>query len=388
MALPFGGQEVRFLVPPQTDVLGVKGEKALVDSGEEVIKALQRPIAAPPLREIVREKGEPASLRVAIVVSDITRPLPYREVLPPLLRCLHDEGVRKEAITLVVATGMHRQSTPQEKVLMFGEEVVRSYRIEDHDCRDRSRLRYGGRTSRGTEVWANATFYEADLRILTGLVEPHFMAGFSGGRKSVCPGLVDEKTLERFHGPDFLVDPKADNLILEGNPCHEEALEVAQMVGVDFILNVTVNRAFRITGVYAGDMVEAHLEACRRISKGVSIPLSEPYDLVITHGGYVGMNHYQTAKAACSALGALREGGWLVVVADHRDPDPIGSPEYRTLLHLLKLQGPEAYGEILRHPLWRFTRDQWEPQMWARVLKKAGELIYCAPGISPRDGRP
>ena len=389
-AVPFGEGELRVRVPPQTEVLRMAEEVPLADPERAIREALEHPIGSPPLQEVVKAKGETGKLKVAIAVSDITRPVPYRGptgILPPLLEALERAGIRRERITLVVATGMHRPSTPEEKVRMFGEEVVQGFRIEDHDCRDRSRLRYVGETSKGTEVWVNSTFYEADLRILTGLVEAHFMAGFSGGRKSVCPGLVDERSVQRFHGPEFLEDPRADNLILEGNPCHEEALEVAQKVGVDFILNVTVDRAFGITGVYAGDMVGAHLEACRRVKEAVSIPIAEPYDLVITHGGYVGINHYQTAKAACGALQALKDGGYLVIVADNRDVDPIGSPEYRTLLHLLKLQGPEGYVEILRSPRWRFTRDQWEPEMWGKALRKVGAqgLIYCSPNIPEED---
>lgn len=390
VVLPFEEGEVRVKVPSQTDILRIAEEVPLLDPQEAVKKALEHPIGSPPLQQMLRAKRRPRELKVAIAVSDITRPVPYKGeegILPPLLRCLEEAGVRKEAITLVVATGMHRPSTPEEKIQMFGEEVVRSYKIEDHDCRDPSKLDYVGTTRRGTEIWINATFYRADFKILTGLVEPHFMAGFSGGRKSICPGLVDAKTLERFHGPDFLEDPRADNLILEGNPCHEEAVEVAKKVGADFILNVTVDRDFRLTGVFAGDMVAAHLEACRRVKELVSIPISEPYDLVITHGGYVGINHYQTAKAACAALPALKEGGRLIILGDNRDLDPIGSPEYRTLLHLLKLQGPDGYVQLLKSPHWHFTRDQWEPEMWGRILRKVGQkgLIYCSPNIPEED---
>ena len=213
------------------------------------------------------------------------------------------------------------------------------------------------------------------------------MAGVSGGRKTVCPGLVDKRTIEKFHGVEFLESPYADNLILENNPCHEEALDVARTVGVDFIVNVTLDKEMRMTGVFAGHLEEAHLSAYRHMKGYTAIPIAQEYDIVLTHGGYVGRNHYQTAKAACGALPAVRKGGVIIVAVDNRDAEPIGGPEYKTLIHLLKLQGVEGYLKTIGHPDWKFTKDQWEPEVWARVLKKVGEegLIYCTLEIPGED---
>jgi hypothetical protein len=213
------------------------------------------------------------------------------------------------------------------------------------------------------------------------------MAGASGGRKAVCPALVSRKTIERFHSAQFLDSPLATNLVLEGNPCHEEALEIARRCGVDFIVNTVLNRRLQLLEVFAGDLVLAHAKAVELLRSVVVIPVDQEYDVVLTHGGYVGINHYQIAKAAVNALPAVRPGGTIVLAACERDDDPIGPLTYRTLLHLLKLQGPGGYMSTLLNPGWKFTKDQWEPQMWAKVLDKVGEdgLVYCSAVLSPKD---
>jgi hypothetical protein len=213
------------------------------------------------------------------------------------------------------------------------------------------------------------------------------MVGLSGGRKAICPGLVDKRTIEKFHSPAFLESPFAQNLILKGNPCHEESLEIARTVGVDFIVNATLDRDMRLTGVFAGDLEAAHEAAGELIRDYVSVPVEREYDVILTHGGYVGRNHYQAVKAAHNALPAVREGGILIVVTDNRDAEPIGGPEYKSLLHLLKIQGADHYLRMIEAPGWRFTKDQWEPEMWAKVFRKIGEdrFFYCTHTI-PREG--
>jgi len=163
---------------------------------------------------------------------------------------------------------------------------------------------------------------------------------------------------------------------------------VAKAVGVDFIVNVTLDRDLRLTRVFAGDLEEAHRNAFEMIRAYAEVPLEREFDIVLTHGGYVGRDHYQTAKAGVGAIPAVKAGGTIIIAANNRDGrDPVGSFEYRTLIHLLKLQGPEGYVELLQNPHWRFTKDQWEAEVWARVLRKVGEkgLIYCSPEISRED---
>ena len=385
----FGPHTLEVLVPPDCAELNMRDVPVIPDERAEFEKAFSNPIQSPPLGEIIRNKGKgPEELTAAIAVSDITRPVPYKGekgILLPLLGRMASTGIRKENIKIIVATGMHRASTCEEKVEMYGQEIVDQYTILDHDCENNDLLESIGKTKRETNVYVNRDFYFADLKIATGLVESHFFTGISGGRKTVCPGLVDVKTIQKFHGPAYLEDPKATNLILEGNPCHEEALEVATTVGVDFIVNVTLDKDLHLTGIFAGHPVEAHMKAFDRIKACAEIPLDRQYDIVLTHGGYVGRDHYQTAKAGVGALPAVKNGGVIIIAANNRDViEPIGSPHYKSLIHLLKLQGPDRYLELIRNPHWRFTKDQWEPEVWGKVLRKVGEegLIYCTLEIS------
>jgi len=391
VGVEFGRNVLSISVPPSCVEVTMKDVVPLADPKGEIEKALNHPIGSPPLEELIARKGKPpGELVVAITVSDITRPVPYKGetgILVPILKRLLASGIRKERITIIVGTGTHRPSTLDEKVEMFGEDVTREYRIIDHNCEDQDSLVYVGKTQRGTDVFLNAQFHQADFRIATGLVETHFMAGVSGGRKTVCPGLVDKRTIEKFHSPAFLESPYADNLILEGNPCHEEALDVARLVGVDFIVNVTLDKEMRLTGVFAGHLEEAHLRAYHFMKDYTAVPVDREHDIVLTHGGYVGRNHYQTAKAACGALPVVKKGGIIIVAADNRDAEPIGGPEYKSLLHLMKLQGFEGYLRIIENPAWHFTKDQWEVEMWGKVLRKVGEegLIYCTLEIPRED---
>jgi len=363
----------------------------LKNPAKEIQKALDRPCGGPNLEEIIRVKGKRAGqLKVAITISDITRPVPYggkKGILLPLLKKLQALGIRRENTRIIVGTGTHRASTPKEKLEMVGKGILSAYEILDHDCEDPSILVPVGKTPTGTEVFLNRFFHEADVKIATGLTESHFMAGASGGRKAVCPGLVDLRTIQKFHSPEFLESPCATNLVFEGNPCHEEALAVAKAVGVDFAVTVTLDKDMRMTGVFAGGLEEVLERAVKKIRTYVAIPVEEEFDIVLTHGGYVGRNHYQAAKAAVGAVPAVKEGGVVILAADNRDAEPIGGPEYKTLTHLLKLQGPDRYVELLKSPAWKFTKDQWEPEVWGRVLKKVGEkgLIYCTSDIPEKD---
>jgi len=387
LSIPFGKETLDIQVPCECVTLRMKEMPTLVQSRDEILWALQHPIGSPGLCSILRSKGRPVGqMTVCITVSDITRPVPYKGkmgLLGPLLEIVESVGVARANILILVGNGMHRASTAEEKVFMLGPEVVNRYRILDHDCEDASNLVFAARTAQGTEVYVNSHFLQADCRIVTGLVESHFMAGASGGRKGVCPALVNTKTLERFHGPHFLEHPKARNLVLDGNPCHEEALEVARKVGVDFLVNATLDNQLRMTGVFAGDLVEAHLAAFEAMRTFVEVPIQEPFDIVLTHGGYVGRNHYQCAKAAVGAMPAVRDQGMIIVAANNFDAEPVGSLEYRTLLHLFKILGPDRYVSVLNHADWVFTKDQWEPEVWGRPLRKVGPdgLIYCAPQL-------
>jgi len=323
-----GDRKIEVLLPPGAKTLGMREFAPLARPADEIRRSLEAPIGTGPLPDILKAKGKPAAkLSVCIATSDITRPVPYKGeggILDPLLRILHGCGVQRENVTLLVGTGTHRPSTAREKVAMFGERVAAEFRIVDHVCDDESVLTHIGRTRSGTEIHINRHFIEADVKIATGLVESHFMAGVSAGRKAICPALVSRKTIERFHSARFLSSPKATNLVLEGNPCHEESLEIARKTGVDFIVNTVLNRRLELIGVFSGDLERSHDKAVELVRRVVAIPVEREYDIVLTHGGYVGINHYQNAKAACNALPIVRENGFLILAACERDQDPIG----------------------------------------------------------------
>jgi len=387
----FGEDFLELSVPPECAVLNMKKMPPIAHSVREISNALNNPIGSPPLPAIIHSKDKPAGeITVCVTVSDITRPAPYKGengILLPLFEIIENAGVKRDNIAVVIGNGMHRASTREERIRMYGQEVVENCRIVDHDCEDLSSQVLAAHTKRGTDVYLNKIFYDSDVKIITGLVESHFMVGVSGGRKAVCPALVNTKTIQKFHGVEFLEHPNATNLILEGNPCHEEALEVAETVGVDFMIGTTLDSNLSITGVFAGDLVEAHLAAFEAMKEYVQIPIDKPYDIVMTHAAYVGRDHYQSVKAAVNAMPAVRENGLIVMVANNVDVEPIGSQEYKTLLHLFKILGPDRYISILKHPDWFFTKDQWEPEMWGKPIRKVGDegLIYCSPQIPEED---
>lgn len=383
----FGEEMLDINVPANCEILTMPSMPCVVDSGEAIAQALNQPIGSPTIAEIIQAKAKPVDeLTVCITVSDITRPTPYKGekgLLLPLLGLIEETGVKRDKIVIVIGNGMHRHSTLEERIYMYGPEVVDNYRIVDHDCENDESMVLATQTKRGTQVHLNKIFYESDVKIITGLVESHFMAGASGGRKAVCPALVNTKTIQFFHSVQVLEDPKATNLILDGNPCHEEALEVAQTVGIDFLVNVTLDKRLCMTGVFAGALEEAHQAAFEAMKKSVMIPVAQPYDVVVTHAGYVGRNHYQAVKTAVNAMPAVRENGVIVMLANNIDVEPIGSQEYKTFLHLFKILGPDGYNHVLEHPDWIFTKDQWEPEMWGKPYRKVGMdgLIYCSPQI-------
>jgi nickel-dependent lactate racemase len=387
----FGDEFFEIFVPAGCAVLNMRKMPPIAHSAREISNALNNPIGSPTLPEIIQSKGKPPEeITVCVTVSDITRPAPYsgdKGILLPLFEIIEQTGVKRDNIVIVIGNGMHRPSTLEERICMYGQDVVDHYKIVDHNCEDLSSQILAACTKRDTEVYLNKIFFESDVKIITGLVESHFMAGVSGGRKAVCPALVNTKTIQKFHGVDFLEHPNATNLILDGNPCHEEALEVAEAVGVDFMISTTLDNKLSITGVFAGDLVQAHLAAFEAMKKFVQIPITEPYDIVLTHGSYVGRDHYQSVKAAVNAMPAVRENGLIIMVANNCDDEPIGSQEYKTLLHLFKILGPDGYISILKHPEWVFTKDQWEPEMWGKPFRKVGQdgLIYCSAQIPEPD---
>ena len=376
-----------FEVPEGTAILRPPGSTPLADPDAALREALARPIDAPPLAALAA--GLPAGGAVVITISDITRPVPNAPIVGAVLGVLHGAGVAAEQITILVATGMHRGSTPAEHVEMLGRPIVGGYRIVDHDSRDPAGVRPLDRpTSAGTRASVNRRYLDADLKIVTGFIEPHFMAGFSGGRKGICPGLVDLATVEHFHGYEFLASPRAAAGVTEGNPCHVEATEVAARAGCDFLVNVTVDTAKRICGVFAGEITAAHRRGIEAVRRDLAVPVERQYDVVFTCGGGYPLDttFYQTVKGMVIAEPFVRPAGTMVVASGLAQQ--VGSTAYFDLMQ--RFDGD--WKGFLKHigASGRTELDQWEFQMQCRVLEKLGVegLVLVTDGLGDAAARP
>ncbi len=386
--MEYGDETLRLRLPAAAERLAMPDDPPLPQPGAAIRDALRHPMGAAALEEIARAKTRAVPRpQAVVVVSDNTRPVPYRGasgILEPIVQALRKGGITD--ILLLIATGTHRALTPQElRALLPASVFDGAIAILNHDCTDDAQLRSVGRTPLGTEAVVNRRYLEADLKILTGLVEPHFMAGASGGPKSVCPGLAGMQATHVFHGAPLMEDERCASLHCTDNPCHDESMSVAEMAGVDFIVNVTLNGDKALTGVFAGDLRVAHRAAVARLLEKNAIYIEREYDLAVTHAGFAGINHYQTAKAAVEAAKAVRQAGGIALAARHTDVDPVGGPHYRRVLPMLAQMGAEACARRFLDESWTFVPEQWEVQMWGRVFRKLERmenLVYCAPSLT------
>jgi nickel-dependent lactate racemase len=297
-----------------------------------------------------------------------------------MLEVLNAAGVGDGQVVVIIGTGMHRPSTPVERKALLGAEILRRVEVIDHVAAEPATLM---KVSDDPPVSVNRRFAQADFRIVTGYIEPHFMAGFSGGRKGVCPALVDLATIQRFHGYRTLADPRADNGVLDGNPCHEIALAVARRVKVDFLFNVAITRDRGIAGIYCGDLERAHLAGCGDVSEWTGAEIDAPFDLVITCGGGYPLDatFYQTVKGMCGALPALGERSTLLIVSECSEG--LGSRAFADLMLAYDNDWRRFLRDIAASGETRL--DQWEFQMHARVLERIGveRLWLVSDGIPP-----
>ncbi|MHC4481643.1 MAG: nickel-dependent lactate racemase family protein, partial [Planctomycetota bacterium] len=329
VSLLYGRGELALSVPDGSVLYQSSFPPPAPSAAAAVLAACRSPVALPPLSEALkrRRKGD-----VVVVVSDVTRPVPYASFLSDLLVEIESAGVGRDDILILVATGMHRHSTPEERSRMFGSAAA-THRILDHDATDEAGLvELPGRSWAGSTVRMNRHYVEAGLRLVTGLVEPHFMAGFSGGRKAICPGLASFDTIRQFHGEAFMGDLRARNAGLEGNPCHEEALSIARMAPPDFSLNVVLNRRRELVRAFAGELEAAHREACDCVRRCACPTAAGRADLVVTSsGGYpLDATFYQCVKGMVSCLPVVRQGGAILSLGGCSEG--IGSAEYAGLM--------------------------------------------------------
>ena len=367
--LAYGETGLAVELPEIADVVRSRHRPGLLDEPAALLDALRQPIASPPLAQLVKP-GQ----RVVIVHSDITRPTPNDRILPVLLGELEAAGIERRDITLLNALGTHRPQTDAELRRMLGDAIVDNYRCLQHDGNDDANLVSLGRTTNGHPVRLNRLLMEADVRILTGFVEPHFFAGFSGGPKAVLPALSGAESVLSNHGRDMIGHPRATWGITEGNPIWEEMREVALMARPTFLLNVTLNSQRQITGVFAGDMLAAHRVACESVRQQAMVAVDAPYDIVVTtNSGYpLDQNLYQCVKGMSAAGRIVKDGGCIIMAAECRD----GLPDHGRYASLLKAAGsPQGFLNMLAQPGFA-AQDQWQIQVQAQIQQRATVYVH------------
>lgn len=345
----------------------------IADPHAALIAALRKPLGRPPLREVVKPGQS-----VVISVCDVTRAQPRREMLAALFEEMPE--IPAGDITILIATGTHRDNTEEELEEMLGQYVVGRYKVINHDSRDREALISAGQTKSGVSVSLNRAWLYADVKITTGFVEPHFFAGFSGGPKMVAPGLASLETVLVLHDAKRIAHPNATWGITEGNPIHDDVREIATMAGVDFAMDVTLNHEQEITGVFAGDLLTEHRAACEAAKRDAMRAVDAPFDVVLTsNSGFpLDQNLYQAVKGMSAAAQVVKPGGTIICVSECRD----GLPSHGSYGEVLASQPtPAKLLEMIQAP--GYSRpDQWQVQIQAQIQLKASVLVKTA-GLTP-----
>jgi nickel-dependent lactate racemase len=401
---------------PDRNVVGCLQYRALeplADPRAAVRQVLERPTDSPPLAELARGRRS-----ACVAICDVTRPVPNAVLLPPILETLEAAGIPRREILILVATGLHRPNLGDELVEMVGPYVAANYRIENHHGQAHDEHTYLGQSPRGVPVWIDSRYVEAELKITTGLIEPHFMAGFSGGRKLICPGMALLETIRAWHGPRFLEHPNARNGCLDENPVHEENTAIGRMAGCNFIVNVVIGEGETGNGsagaqrpilhVVAGDMEAAFLEGVAFAQQAVTATLPGPVDIVVTSSaGYpLDTTFYQSIKGMVAAMPIVKPGGTIVVAASLSEG--VGSPEFQRILDehptldgfMERLLGqrkgdsphlPEGPGECFAQrgaasfspsPPACFVMDHWQLEELAKVRRQA-KVKMVSDGLPP-----
>jgi nickel-dependent lactate racemase len=365
LAYGAGGLEIQ-LPDERTTVVEPVYNAGADDEAVVLRDALRSPVAGPPLSELAR-KGQ----KVAISMCDGTRAQPRDKMIPAVLDEL---AVPDEDVVILVATGTHRGNTDEEIRAMLGEEIVSRVRVVNHDARDRDSLAYLGEHGRDVPVWINRLWVEADVRITTGFVEPHFFAGFSGGPKLVTPGLAGLDTVLVLHNAERIGDPHATWGVLEGNPVHDDIRAAAAAAPPHFSFDVILNREQRVIEAFAGELGPMHRAACEAARALAMVEVPEPFDVVVTsNSGYpLDQNLYQAVKGMSAAAKVVKQGGLIVCAAECRDGFP-GHGSYRQLLETSA--SPREFLRTIAQSD-HVTPDQWQVQIQANIQDHARVVMH------------
>ncbi len=366
--LAYGKSGLWLDLPDDWDVTGVEPrfQPPLPDPRAALTVALCQPMGTPPLRDVVQPR-----YHVGVVFSDITRPTPHELILPAVLGEL--SHVPREQITLFNALGTHRPNTEAELRGMIGG-LADEYRVVQNDAFDAETQVGLGVTRRGHQVRLNRELAACNIKILTGFIEPHFFAGFSGGGKALMPGMAGQRTVLGNHDATMIGDPHATWGVTHGNPIWEEVMEVAHMAGDTFLVNVTLNRDKAITGVFAGDLERAHAAGCAFAKQTAMAPVPAPFDIVITtNSGYpLDLNLYQAVKGMSAAAQVVKPGGAIIIAADCWD----GIPDHGLYGQLLRdADSPQQLLDTINAPDFE-KQDQWQAQIQAQIQLKADVYVH------------
>lgn len=348
-------------------VLAPRFIPGLPDEAAAFQQAAREPINTKPLRELIN-----ASDRVAVVIPDITRPLPNDRLLPWLFAEL--AHVPTENFVIINGTGSHRVNTPEELAGMVGAAVFGKYKIVNHNSHDPETLKFAGKTPDGRSVYYNREYVEADKRIVLGFIEPHFMAGFSGGYKGIFPAVADIDAIMHYHRAEVIGSPRSTWGVLEGNPTQEQIRANGSLLPVDFCLNVTLNRKREITNFFCGEVLAAHEQGCAFSKSTVMIPCAEAFPIVITtNSGYpLDQNLYQAVKGMSAAAQVVAQDGLIVAASKCND----GFPAHGNFKKLLfDHNSPQAILDTILAPGFSMY-DQWEAQLLAMIRLKARVGLY------------
>lgn len=375
----FGKEGLRLQLPSGFDyrVLEPRSAKPLQDAEAAIAKALDRPVGCPSLRDLARGKSS-----AAISVCDITRPVPNRVTLPHILQRLEEAGIARHAVTILIATGLHRPATDAEIREIVGDEIASTVRVVNHHARELGEHRALGTTASGTPVYIDERFVRAGLHITLGFIEPHLMLGYSGGRKLIAPGLAAQETIKVLHSSKFMRDVRACEGSIGENPLHHELLEIARMARHDFLLDVTLGPgkpgSRPITGVFAGDPVKAHAAGVEWISGVMLETVDSPVDAVITTAaGYpLDLTWYQAIKGVTAAQHIVRDGGTILLLA--ACSEGTGAAEFTRMFNTMGDR--EFMKKIEGAPV---EVDQWQLEKLAMVTERVN-VMWFVPGV-PRE---
>lgn len=371
VALAYGSGHLEVEFPQGTHIILPSEQPGLPDEEAALRAVLDAPVQCPPLRDLAAQAKS-----ICIVHTDITRATPNDRLIPWLLAYLESAGVPKDRITLLNGLGTHRPNTRAELEQMLTPEVVEQYRCLNHEPENDNAHDAFGVTRDGTPVLINSHLAQANLRIITGFIEPHFFAGFSGGPKGIMPGVAALRTVMSNHGAAHIGDRRATFGMTEGNPIWEEMRDIALRVGPSFLMNVALNEKREITGIFAGDLVAAHRQGIAFVRASAMQPVDEPFDIVVTtNSGYpLDMNLYQAVKGMRAADLIVKDGGTVIVAAECREGAPAGSPHDRLLR---EVGTSEALLARVATPgfIWP---EQWQGQIQSLIQRHAEVLIYSA----------